>query len=102
VTILKKDYKFFVFDKEKELAAVSDTVNINLDFELADYNHIKKKGRRASVELQAFNPELLALGNDKKSKIFKPPKFGLTVLGNSHGFDPKGSTSGYIIWVNGR
>jgi ribonuclease BN (tRNA processing enzyme) len=26
----------------------------------------------------------------------------VTILGCSHGFDPKGSTSGYIIWVNGR
>jgi len=33
---------------------------------------------------------------------FKPPIFGLTVLGNSHGFDAKGSTSGYVLWVNGR
>jgi hypothetical protein len=88
-------------DKEKELAAVSDTVNINLDFELADYNSIKKKGRRASTEIQAFNPEML-LGKEKDNKIFRPPKFGVTILGNSHGFDPKGSTSGYIIWVNGR
>ncbi len=100
VMILKKDYQFIVFDKEKELAAVSDTVQINLDFELSDYNHIKKKGRKQSVELQAFNPDLL-IKSDKDS-LFKPPKFGLTVLGNSHGFDPKGSTSGYIIWVNGR
>ena len=33
---------------------------------------------------------------------FEPPRFGVTILGSSHGFDPKGETSGYIIWVNGR
>ena len=33
---------------------------------------------------------------------FNPPIFGVTVLGASHGFDPKGSVSGYIIWINGR
>jgi len=33
---------------------------------------------------------------------FVPPQFGLTVLGNSHGFDAKGSTSGYVLWINGR
>lgn len=33
---------------------------------------------------------------------FEPPIFGVTVLGSSHGFDPKGNTSGYIIWINGR
>lgn len=30
------------------------------------------------------------------------PKFGLTVLGNSHGFDKNGSTSGFVLWVNGQ
>ena len=33
---------------------------------------------------------------------FHPPSFGLTVLGNSHGFDARGSTSGYVLWINGR
>lgn len=33
---------------------------------------------------------------------FHPPSFGVTVLGNSHGFDKNGSTSGYVLWINGR
>lgn len=33
---------------------------------------------------------------------FHPPSFGVTVLGNSHGFDKNGATSGYVLWVNGR
>ncbi|CAJ1915727.1 unnamed protein product [Cylindrotheca closterium] len=33
---------------------------------------------------------------------FHPPSFGVTTLGNSHGFDKSGSTSGYVLWVNGR
>jgi len=33
---------------------------------------------------------------------FHPPSFGVTVLGNSHGFDKSGSVSGYVLWVNGR
>ena len=41
---------------------------------------------------------------NRKLKLvgFRPPSFGVTVLGNSHGFDCNGSTSGYILWVNGR
>jgi glyoxylase-like metal-dependent hydrolase (beta-lactamase superfamily II) len=35
-------------------------------------------------------------------KSFHPPSFGVTVLGNSHGFDKNGNTSGYVLWVNGR
>ncbi|CAD8147244.1 unnamed protein product [Paramecium pentaurelia] len=37
-----------------------------------------------------------------ENKSFTPPDFGVTILGCSHGFDPKGSTSGYIFWINGR
>jgi glyoxylase-like metal-dependent hydrolase (beta-lactamase superfamily II) len=33
---------------------------------------------------------------------FQAPLFGVTVLGSSHGFDPKGSTSGYVLWINRR
>lgn len=33
---------------------------------------------------------------------FIPPTFGVTMLGNSHGFDPSGDCSGYILWVNGQ
>jgi len=33
---------------------------------------------------------------------FKPPYFGITMLGNSHGFDQNGTTTGFVIWVNRR
>ena len=33
---------------------------------------------------------------------FEPPIFGLTVLGSSHGFDPSGKTTGFVLWVNRR
>lgn len=36
------------------------------------------------------------------TSTFYPPSFGVTVLGNSHGFDKNGATSGYVLWVNGR
>jgi hypothetical protein len=46
------------------------------------------------------------MGNLQRSlritPTFYPPSFGVTVLGNSHGFDKNGSTSGYVLWVNGR
>jgi CRP-like cAMP-binding protein/phosphoribosyl 1,2-cyclic phosphodiesterase len=31
---------------------------------------------------------------------YKPPLFGVTCLGPSHGFDPGENTSGFIIWLN--
>jgi hypothetical protein len=38
----------------------------------------------------------------KAPPSFYPPSFGVTILGNSHGFDPSGSVSGYVLWINGR
>ncbi len=36
----------------------------------------------------------------KLNETFKPPIFGVTCLGPSHGFDPNDNTSGFIIWLN--
>lgn len=50
----------------------------------------------SSCTLGEMIPQLLAL------PTFCPPSFGVTVLGNSHGFDKSGSVSGYVLWINGR
>ncbi|EFA85631.1 cGMP-stimulated cGMP phosphodiesterase [Heterostelium album PN500] len=34
--------------------------------------------------------------------VFDPPTFGITIIGSSHGFDPKKSTTGFVLWVNKR
>jgi CRP-like cAMP-binding protein/phosphoribosyl 1,2-cyclic phosphodiesterase len=34
--------------------------------------------------------------------LFTPPAFGVTVLGSSHGFDPGGKTTGFVLWINHR
>ena len=36
------------------------------------------------------------------AETFNIPNFGLTILGNSHGFDPDGTTTGFVVWVNGK
>jgi CRP-like cAMP-binding protein/phosphoribosyl 1,2-cyclic phosphodiesterase len=36
------------------------------------------------------------------SRQFRPPMLGVTVLGSSHGFDPAGKTTGFLIWIGGR
>eukprot|EP00163_Fabomonas_tropica_P030547 TRINITY_DN6962_c0_g1_i1.p1 TRINITY_DN6962_c0_g1~~TRINITY_DN6962_c0_g1_i1.p1 ORF type:complete len:741 (-),score=155.70 TRINITY_DN6962_c0_g1_i1:8-2230(-) len=38
--------------------------------------------------------------NDVFGAVFSPPLFGVTMLGSSHGFDPDGSTTGMVVWVN--
>lgn len=37
-----------------------------------------------------------------ESDVFVPPDFGVTILGSSHGFDPKGKTTGFILWLGRR
>jgi hypothetical protein len=54
-----------------------------------------RKNRASFKELFIYEEDLL-------KSSFQPPAFGVTVVGCSHGFDPKGSTSGYIVWINGR
>jgi CRP-like cAMP-binding protein len=46
---------------------------------------------RVSVEAAGLEP-------------FSPPRFGLTVLGRSHGFDPdpRERTTGFVLWIGGR
>lgn len=36
------------------------------------------------------------------ARPFEPPDFGVTVLGASHGFDPQGRTTGFILWIGRR
>jgi hypothetical protein len=42
----------------------------------------------------------LSISTPVSPPTFHPPSFGVTVLGNSHGFDKNGSTSGYVLWIN--
>lgn len=38
---------------------------------------------------------------DELSKpMFRPPHFGITILGTGHGFNPDTSTSGMLLWLN--
>lgn len=65
-------------------------------------NDMVKKSKKKSTLRSSSFMEFLLHDEDFEKKQFVPPEFGVTVLGCSHGFDPKGSTSGYVFWVNGR
>jgi CRP-like cAMP-binding protein/phosphoribosyl 1,2-cyclic phosphodiesterase len=39
---------------------------------------------------------------DSSRAFFHGPAFGVTVLGASHGFDPAGKTTGFLLWMGGR
>lgn len=57
-----------------------------------------------SDDIDSDNSEMLdrLLQRNILPPTFHPPSFGVTILGNSHGFDKSGSVSGYVLWINGR
>lgn len=68
-----------------------------------DGGYVVRDGGRevARAPDQLELPPRRSLG-EPPAKPFEPPAFGITVLGASHGFDPKGRTTGFILWVGGR
>src|SRR5688500_6570156 len=84
---------FTIIEDGMERAKIKDDVEILVDHQFEEYDE-------AIANPTAFLEK--SISQKEKIKLFEPPIFGVTVLGASHGFDPKGSTSGYIIWVNGR
>ena len=52
--------------------------------------------RRSPVaQVPAELAHVLRFGTDR-------PRFGVTPLGTSHGFDPTGDVTSFVIWINGR
>jgi CRP-like cAMP-binding protein len=45
-----------------------------------------------------YKPDYLI--GERSPEPYRPPLFGVTCLGPSHGFDPGENTSGYIMWLN--
>lgn len=100
-----KDEGVFIFKEDgKQIAIVPDRMEIkrsnstteqkaskDLDKDLFSVSDVKFEHVKKNYYVENFNPI-----------SFKPPSFGVTILGSSHGFDPHGSTSGMIFWVNGR
>eukprot|EP01016_Furgasonia_blochmanni_P029003 TRINITY_DN3056_c0_g1_i7.p1 TRINITY_DN3056_c0_g1~~TRINITY_DN3056_c0_g1_i7.p1 ORF type:complete len:585 (+),score=192.26 TRINITY_DN3056_c0_g1_i7:769-2523(+) len=89
-----------IIDRGVQTAMIYDQVYIGVSSEYRDYD----LHDLSNVELMLSKTKSIDYGNTLKTpeQIFIPPEFGVTVIGSSHGFDPKGSTSGYIFWVNGR
>ena len=53
----------------------------------------------ASVSLPTRAP---TVDSDSAPMSWLAPSFGVTVLGASHGFDPNGKTTGFLLWMGGR
>ena len=85
--------------EDDDLAGPSATHN----FDEKDADDDGQSGVLARLPTSCTLPPPPALTSDGAPEgEFVPPLFGVTVLGCSHGFDPVGITSGYVIWINGR
>jgi CRP-like cAMP-binding protein len=80
IQIKKRDGNIYVSQNNIELTRFKEEIKIN-----------KEAFHMVKTTLQ-INP----------CRRFVPPEFGITTLGNSHGFDNCGSTSGFIIWLEGK
>ncbi|CAD8181609.1 unnamed protein product [Paramecium octaurelia] len=92
VIVKKEDQKFLIFENGKQIAKMKNKVEILIDD--AKSNAYIKYGLFSNPNDQQYVEHYF-------EQTFTPPAFGVTVLGCSHGFDPKGSVSGYIFWING-
>jgi CRP-like cAMP-binding protein/phosphoribosyl 1,2-cyclic phosphodiesterase len=63
---------------------------------------LRERGREiARIPDTTYLPEKKQ-NTDPPIKPFDPPRFGVSVLGASHGFDPVGRTTGFLLWMGGR
>jgi CRP-like cAMP-binding protein/glyoxylase-like metal-dependent hydrolase (beta-lactamase superfamily II) len=81
--------------------ATVDGVQIKRLPDEAGYVVVDKGEEVARVPARVRLPEKQTSSTEAKS-TFHPPAFGITVVGSSHGFDPKGKTTGFIVWINHR
>lgn len=80
IKVIKKNCSFLVYEDNKFMATFEEDIKLN---------------RKSFFVYKEFPFDL-----KMEKKEFDPPIFGFTMLGCSHGFDAKGSTSGFILWIN--
>lgn len=102
VTIRREKKVFTILEKDMEIAQVRNRIRIHVDENLEDYKDQHRYGLFMNPSIEIDEKKLESYKEKYKPIQFDPPSFGITVLGSGHGFDPKGDTSGYIIWINGR
>lgn len=90
----------FVVAGPNGIAVIDETVRIDLGemIAIADGERVVAViGSTVSLPPRAETSDF-----DEPPPSFIPPAFGVTVLGASHGFDPSGKTTGFLLWIGGR
>lgn len=65
-------------------ARFSGYVHVSETISVGDFESLLQLGKNATM-------------NNAPPPSFYPPSFDVTAIGNSHGFDKNGSTSGYVL-----
>ncbi|KAN0037459.1 hypothetical protein ACTFIV_002807 [Dictyostelium citrinum] len=104
-------FDFILFD-DNGIAKLSDDVEIHFqeDQSLFKVLQLEETGKGdkvqtlvATIPSKILFPDMInSISTINDNKIFDPPTFGITIIGSSHGFDPKKSTTGFVLWINKR
>ena len=62
----------------------------------------RDRDRAAAAQQQGATGASSKVDGADSVEYFVPPQFGLTMLGNSDGFDSTGTTTGFVLWMNRR
>jgi CRP-like cAMP-binding protein/ribonuclease BN (tRNA processing enzyme) len=82
------------------IARIDDNVSVEIG---PDTISVRDHGREIACLGATVNlPPRAPTDPDFAPVSFMAPTFGITVLGASHGFDPSGKTTGFLLWMGGR
>jgi hypothetical protein len=98
VYLERKNDWFTIIEDDLEVAKFRDKVVIDP----TQYETFGTFGREHDIIKGDGNFTDVSQHSNDSPIGFNPPDFGITFLGTGHGFDIKDSTSGHIIWVNGK
>lgn len=87
--------EFRIFDEQGRVEVGGATISLVGN----DRYRFERQGQVRDVTFRT--PPRPAPGGETAQR-FRPPFFGLTIIGSGHGFDPKQDTTGFVIWLNGR
>ncbi len=87
--------EFVIFDYENK-AQINNIIIKHTD----NYFSVIEDGKHITDVPLRFNYSAKYNLGKRLPEPFQPPRFGITCLGPSHGFDPSENTSGFILWIN--
>lgn len=106
---LKKEVSYFVNFRLDEVVefktyAYSEEINIGKVFLKAEKDNINIRDTVNETTVTMSNRLIYQVGQQEKfaPENFTPPTLGISCLGASHGFDPNGRTSGFVLWIGQR